>query len=214
VCIVDNEMPADDSAIELKLVRHLQKGGTTVGFMALHPGLSQSHVNSLLERITDYPRLVERVERLHSKRPRCVVGESLVAAWVRGKFTEDGDEFDVLARNGQCIEVKYSALNAQGGTRRSSWRKIYGEQGRKKYDRLILIGDWDERYSRLYGDTQSPFVIFDVPFREVRPLTIDGGKWKLVQRTSDPRTAKSRASRLFSDYLVSEAEVEARYGTS
>jgi hypothetical protein len=198
-------------AIGVEFASHLERGGTAGSFLIDHPNLNAAQVNKLLWRITEYPQLIAEIEWLRSKVSPCVVGESLVATWVRGKHTDEGSESDIVARNDIRIEVKYAILNAQGKTKRWSWMKIYGEQGRKKYDRLVLIGDRDERYSSLYSDEGSRWVIFDVPFCDVRPLTIDGGKWKLIQLTTNPETASSRASKLFSRYIVSESEIERRY---
>ena len=134
--------------------------------------------------------------------------------WARGEHAAKHADSDVIAENGTRLEVKFAQLNspyAGATTKRWSWQKILGEMGNKKYDRLILIGKKDPRYADQYGDEQCPWVIFDVPYSDLKSVTISSGRWRLIQLTTNPRTAASKGSLLYRSYKVTAGEVEARY---
>ena len=124
---------------------------------------------------------------------------------------------DVLARRGRIrLEVKYSGLLvAVRGceTRRWVWTKPFGESGKKTYDRLLLIGDADPRFSPFYKDRPAAYVLFDLPITEVAQVSVSTGRYTAIHLTTNPLTVRSvRSKRLFGDYQVTESVLYARYG--
>jgi hypothetical protein len=158
----------------------------------------------------------------HNTLVKGMQGESLIAEWVNGVLTTHNASHDLVLGEGVMkIEIKYSGLNSAirsqqkpgRETLRWAWAKPFGESGNKIYDQLILIGDKDARYSERYQDQASPYVFFDVPYRDIFPLTIqtNGGRYRSIQLTTNPRKAKSSASALFQQYQVTLKELESRY---
>jgi hypothetical protein len=144
-------------------------------------------------------------------------GEQLVARAVGGVTTPFTAAADVIARNDELLEVKFSTLNTavrgrKNATTRWTWPRPLGYKGSKMFDRLILVGQADTRYAAAYADNE-PYVFFDVPFCEAQALTILGGTHRNIQITTNPRTAKTPAAiRLFSKFMLSFAELNSRYG--
>jgi len=151
-----------------------------------------------------------------------VRGESLISSLVNGTITSASTPYDVFVEHsGIMIEVKFSRLNraVRGSTTmRWNWDKPFGESGKKVYDYLMLIGEKDRRYLMLYLDRACPYIIFDIPYDEVIPLTIkssrhkDGFSKRLITLTTNPQTARSAASPLFKKYQVTLAIIKERYG--
>jgi hypothetical protein len=145
-------------------------------------------------------------------------GEAIVAKLVRGAMVADNASHDVVARRGYRIEVKYSSLNAPvrgRDTRRWVWTKVFGESGHKRYDRLLLVGLADQRFSSSYKDRRAAFVLFDVPIARVRELAVpvQGGRYAAIFLTTNPLATRSaRSSRLFDEYQVTGSELRTRYG--
>ncbi len=158
-----------------------------------------------------------RFLRTHPKIARGLRGEELVARLVDGLPSTRGAPHDLVTeRAGVRLEIKCSSLLAIRGkvTKRWVWTKMHGEAGNKKFDRLILVGDVDPRFSHLYRDPQCPYIFFDVPFREVPSLTygIRPGRASIIHVTTNPEVVKSpRASRLFLDFQTTVRELERRY---
>lgn len=140
-------------------------------------------------------------------------GEQLVASLVGGELTRFADRVDVvLPDRAMSIEVKYSNLNhavAHSVTKRWSWRDLFGRDRGKRYDRLILVGDADERFTEHYRDPGAPFVIFDLSHDEAEHLFPEYGA---LQVSTNPLTARSPQARaLFDQYQITKAELAARY---
>lgn len=163
-------------------------------------------------------RLLDNIHRLEAEifLPESLRAESFVARLVSGLLSVRNASIDILSGSGRKLEVKFSKLGFADlrrtiKTKRWAWSKPFGESGNKRYDRLILIGLKDERFD--YLDPLSPFVIFDVPYGEIFPLTINTnrGKYRSIHLTTNPNTAKSRASPLFKKYQITERDLEARY---
>jgi len=145
-------------------------------------------------------------------------GEQLVAKAVDGVVTTFTAGADVsIQRNDRLLEVKFANLNVavrgnKNATTRWTWPRPLGQTGSKVFDRLILVGPTDTRYRAAFPDDE-PYVFFDVPFSEAQALTIRGGTHRNIQITTNPRTARSPAAiRLFSEYMLSFAELNIRYG--
>ncbi|WP_218188474.1 hypothetical protein, partial [Desulfosarcina cetonica] len=60
---------------------------------------------------------------------------------------------------------------------------------------------------------KSPYVFFLVPKDEVFPLTIstNSGRNRTIQLTSNPRKAKSTASKLYTDFQVTVEYIEKEF---
>ncbi len=163
--------------------------------------------------------LRERVAFLqrHPTLAKGLKGESIVAKLVRGTMIAGNRPHDLLAKRGRFrLEVKYSGLlvTVRGReTRRWVWTKPFGESGKKTYDRLLLIGVADPRFSTSYKDRPAAYVLFDVPITEVAELSVSAGKYRAIHLTTNPLTARSvRSKKLFGDYQVTASVLRARYG--
>ena len=174
---------------------------------------------------TEVALLTERLALLdtHKTLAKGMRGESLVASWVNGVVTTHNASHDIeLAGTLIKLEIKYSGLGfARRGiqaagreTQRWAWSKPFGESGNKVYDRLILVGDKDPRHVGSYKDRECPYVLFDVPFDEIMPLTIqtNAGRYRSIQLTTNPKTARSADSLLFRKYQVTLGDLSERYG--
>lgn len=145
-------------------------------------------------------------------------GEQLVAKAVDGVMTTFTAGADVsIAHNDQLLEVKFSTLNVavrsqKNATTRWTWPRPLGSKESKVFDRLILVGQADTRHRAAYPDDE-PYVFFDVPFSGAQALTVLGGTHRNIQITTNPKTAKTPAAlKLFSEYMLPFAELNARYG--
>ncbi len=142
-------------------------------------------------------------------------GEDIIVKLIGGKPTSHTKSYDIVLDDGNLIEVKYSKMNtpSKGSeTRRWAWGKVFGEQGTKKYDYLILIGETDKRFNAQYVSKNSPYVLFVVPYSHVYPLTIKTKNTRAIQLTTNPEIAKSNASPLFSQYQINERELKLKFG--
>lgn len=154
----------------------------------------------------------------HPTIARGLRGETIVAKIVQGRRSEKGLPYDVFLNKFSIrLEVKFSELNVAvrgRNTKRWVWTKLFGESGRKRFDRLILVGNSDDRFSGLYKDPKAPFILFDVPFREVQSLSVpvQRGKYTAIFLTTNPRTVRSgTAWHLYRRYQVTARELERRY---
>lgn len=162
-------------------------------------------------------RLLKKIEILekHPTLAKGIAGETLVVKLLGGELTNKNANHDIyLERNGVRIEVKYSNLNLAvdySTTQRWAWSKIFGESGKKEYDRLILVGDTDPRWRERYLEPESPYVIFDIPLAEAMPLTTLTGRYRSIQLSTNPKKARSAAAPMFSRYQVALAHLAERY---
>lgn len=145
-------------------------------------------------------------------------GETLIAKLITARLSKRGASHDLESSKGEILfEVKYSSLLSTipgRPIRRWVWTKLFGELGRKQYDRLLLVGDADPRFASSYMDPTSSYVLFDLPYNAVVDITggVKQGRSGSIQLTSNPLTVKaSRAKSLFRDYQVSLAELKRRY---
>lgn len=151
--------------------------------------------------------------------PSGTLAESLVAEWLGGKPIGGSSKFDVIGPDGNLtIEVKFARLSCpkgrDAGTRRWVWSKPFGEFGNKVYDRLILIGERDARYSEVSEADDVRYSVFDLPYSEVTQFSTrsDAGRRKSIQLTTNPDAFQSEAAkRLFRTYKVTPAVLRNRY---
>jgi hypothetical protein len=190
----------------------------------MSPRVHAPEIQALRQQLTQLRAesrlLQERLAFLqeHPTIGRGLRGEVLIATLLGGSRSERGSSHDLtVGRRGLRIEVKYSGLNApvrSRPTRRWVWTKPFGESGRKRYERLILVGLADERFRPYYLDHAGPFVLFDVPFKYVRPLTVDvqSGRYSAIYLTTNPLTVRSRVRQLFDHFQVTPDDLRTRYG--
>lgn len=165
-------------------------------------------------------RLRSEVEFLRAN-PRIakgLKGESLIAKLVSARHSKRGAGHDLESTEGELLfEVKYSSLlcTISGRPiRRWAWTKIFGELGRKRYNRLLLIGDTDPRFAASYIDPTSPYVLFDLPYEAAVDIAggVKPGRSGAIHLTTNPLTVKSSSSlALFREYQVSVSELRGRY---
>lgn len=191
--------------------------------MASHKNLRQQQ--HLEERIL---KLEEENKRLHGEikflrnNPtiaKGMKGESLVAKWLKSRPARKGAGHDLeSSKNNLRFEVKYSSLLdgiVGRPLKRWVWTKLFGELGRKSYDRLLLVGDADPRFLAHYADPSSPYVLFDLPYSVVVEMAggVKPGRYGLIHLTTNPLSVRSpRSIALFRQFQVSVPELQYRYG--
>ena len=191
--------------------------------------MNNNNYNKLQERIDDLEkenqRLVIENERLlkkveffenHPTLAEGIKGETLISSLVNGKLTTRNFPHDISIRhNGLRLEVKFSNTryaHDRSPTTRWGWAKILGESGDKIYDRLILIGNADTIYKKKYLDSESPYIVFDIPFNEIMPLTTSTGRFRSIQLLINPRKVRSVAAPLYDKYQITLSTLATRYG--
>jgi hypothetical protein len=127
--------------------------------------------------------------------------EAFVHELVGGTRSRGSAEYDLTAPNGKKIEVKFSNLNTPVSgkpIRRWVWARILGHGDRKEFDNLILIAPHDDRFRHEARDPESPWIIFDVPFKHVHSLVErDGTIWMNTHPTKFRRITHERLIREF-----------------
>lgn len=145
--------------------------------------------------------------------------EAYVVGLVRGVFARDG-RCDVIARNGRLLEVKFSRAHYPKRARKTrttgtclwAWSKVLGS---RQYDHLILVGNANTPYGSAYRlEPSEQFVLFDIPYSEVRGLVTKQGKHLRIILNANPASARGVARVLFDKYRVSAGDLEKRYGRS
>lgn len=171
--------------------------------------------NSTLKRM-----LSEQQGLMASTEATAMTGEEFVVKLIGGVQTGHNDSSDILL-NGIRIEVKTSDLSSPNGgaTKRWSWAQVFGDGGKKVFDSLILIGEIDIEHRSKYREPDSPFVIFEIPFSDLRgseELTVKSGRnnnRSIVLSTNPNSVRASGSKRLFHEYQVTRDELRGRYPT-
>ncbi|WP_278378959.1 hypothetical protein [Stutzerimonas kunmingensis] len=152
----------------------------------------------------------------HSTLAKGIKGERIIVTLLGGTPSAKNAPHDIeLKERDLLLEVKYANLNLavpHSATQRWVWSKIFGEAGKKNYQRLILVGDIDLRYRESYMDSDSPYVLFDIPYEDAVPLTIKTGRYRSISLTTNPAKAKSAGAPLFGKYQITFQDLESRYG--
>ena len=182
----------------------------------------RAHNTMLQEQLADSERKLVELQRVidefsDTKEKIGLIGETIFRQITGTKETARNHNHDFVCDNGERVEVKFSELcKADPPTFRWSWAKLFGSSRNKVYERLILIGNKDPRYSTKYSDQSSNFVFFDVPYDKVMPLTVSGGYTDvMIKLNTNPDKAKSlRAGPLFSDFQVDAQTLKQRYGSN
>lgn len=170
--------------------------------------------NELKNRLSLLEKKVHFFE-VHQSLQRGIQGEKLIARLVDGLLSSPNSAYDItLNKDGMQIEVKYSSLSVPSKlaqTLRWAWYSPFGSSDSKHYDRLVLVGERDDRYASRYRDKESPYIIFDLPFDAVLNLTVKNGRTRSIYLTTNPRTARSNAAMLFAEYQVTSSDFTDRY---
>ena len=172
---------------------------------------------SQLRRENDALRREISFLRAHPKLARGLRGEKLILDIVSGASSPRGSDYDILSKDGRVrLEIKYSSLLPMRGkeTRRWAWTKIFGESGTKRFHRLILVGETDDRFRTQYKDPFAPYVLFDVPPWAAARLANGRkpGRRSVIHLTTNPAVIRSiRASELFFKHQVTVRDLERRY---
>lgn len=163
-----------------------------------------------MRRSQDSGQLLEENARLNSLVKEL---EAKIAFFFRNSTLS---KIQSVKAKGLKIEVKYASTyipNKVSDTKRWNWHFPTGKGNSREYDRLILIAEVDQRYAGEYRDKGSKYVIFDIPYGEIFLLTCKRGNLLKgsICLTTNPNTAKSRSSLLFTEYQITEKELRARY---
>jgi hypothetical protein len=205
----------------------MRKGIDNLVAGPITPYKENMNIQDLLE---ENNRLKSRIDELecklaffenHPSIAQGIKGETLVSRMLNAAISSHNASYDLNVKHKNLLlEIKFSRLNNAVRKRttcetfRWAWSKPFGESGEKVYDRLILIGEKDERYIDKYKDPSCPYILFDIPYEEIMPLTIqtNAGRYRSIQLTTNPKTARSSASPLFDTYQVKIQDLELRYG--
>jgi hypothetical protein len=149
---------------------------------------------------------------IHPTIARGMRGEKIVAKITKYEKIEGNKSAD-LTNSILNLEVKYSkctTANKGRPTKVWTWGKIFGTSGKKEYDRLFLVGYADPKYSKLYPDKDSPYVLFDLSYEDATEWAINGGTAsKLIKITTNPNAAKSKE--FIKKFCKTSKEIEANY---
>lgn len=147
-------------------------------------------------------------------------GESLIAKLITAQPSRKGAGHDLESTRGTILfEVKYSSLlDTISGRpiKRRVWTKLFGELGKKRYDRLLLVGDIDPRFASSYADPASPYVLFDLPYEAAVDISggVKAGRSSCIHLSTNPLTVRSaRALAMFHDFQVSVSDLQHRYAS-
>ena len=200
--------------------RSLSHAATSSDKMQREACALQSRIEILERELTVYKteneRLLARVtffER-HPCLAAGIKGETIIAELLSRARTTGNASYDI--EGSVHLEVKYSRLTTNSNrypVKRWTWGTVFGMGGNKVYDQLILLGDKDPAFNHSYKDPSCPYVLFDVPYANVCDLITDGGTARdLIRLSSNPSRVSSRSRMLFSEFQVTQAVLESRYG--
>ncbi len=138
--------------------------------------------------------------------------EEFVQQLIGGTLRKGSASSDLILPNGTHFEIKYSRLNVarpDAKTRRWNWAHILGSSGNKQFHKLLLLAPHDPQYRHSFDDPDSPFVIFDVPFKEVPNLVEASGT---IWINTNPTKFKRHSHReLIVKYQITRKKFVERY---
>ncbi|HEX8463838.1 MAG TPA: hypothetical protein VF627_04400 [Abditibacterium sp.] len=156
--------------------------------------------------------------KVHPKIAAGIKGEILIVKAVTGERTIRNASHDLNASRQEIkIEVKFSNANPVSSTNPSlrwSWNKVTGQQGKKQYDRLILVGEKLPNFIHQYKDPSCPYILYDIPFEGVFDLTTGGEKQKsrMIRFPIDLDSIYADGGKKCQKFETTIAELEAQYG--
>jgi hypothetical protein len=165
--------------------------------------ISREEYDSLLAKIS---RLETQLRFLgqHKTLALGMAGEQLIARLSGGITTAHTSRHDIEMLAGQKIEVKTSKISVPmvkkpNSGKRWQWHKIYGQDGQKIYDWLVLVGQADPRYKEFYLDRHSEYVMFLIPYDQLKNYITSGN---MIVLSSNPITASGRSAGMFSEHQI------------
>lgn len=173
--------------------------------------LLQKENDSLRERISALELKLSFFEK-HSTYAEGVRGEKYLARSLMAALTSHKSSFDLLTQGGEKIEVKSSRLGSVKSytTKRWIWNNIFGTNGMKDFDFIILMGEADQRYKNIY-ETDSPYVFFLLSREDAFRFSGGAGKGKYIQLTSNPLSKNARPNPIWNN-MTSLDKLEQRFG--
>ncbi|TPQ27732.1 hypothetical protein C2U69_33845 [Cupriavidus pinatubonensis] len=156
-------------------------------------------------------QLDEARRQLHNLKAADDRGADYIARLTSGCRTTYGAEIDVLTASGHTLEVKYSSALLvdrlrKTGARRWAWSRLRGNQGYKRYDYLILLGEKDARYAYPQGD----YVIFCISFADVTSRLSKKVRWLQCGTSLRGRWAREMTER----WMVTPEEITGKFRRS
>jgi len=147
---------------------------------------------------------------LHPTIAQGLKGERFICDLTEGTLTKPQASHDITLENQITLEVKFSSLVKQGSgeSYRWHWGKPLGQNMKKDYDFLLLVGDKDYRYDQ-YLDN-APFVFFLLPLNKVKYIsasdrTYRGGQLNLNTHFA---TVRSPRGKELIQYMVSSSKIK------
>jgi hypothetical protein len=149
-------------------------------------------------------------DRLRALQPfrRGLEGERYVAELVGSKVTITNARPDVITKSGKHLEVKLARLRTRVPGKKTkgwTWRHLLGEDGKKTYHRLILLGSVDEGFRK---PTDGPYIIFDIPYADVVELLPNPN---CLAMSTDPIRGFSKVSAILWRYRTTETDIREHY---
>lgn len=150
-------------------------------------------------------------DRLRTLQPfrRGLEGARFIADLVGGTLTATNARPDIITKSGKHLEVKLAKLRTRVPGKKTkgwAWRYLLGEDGKKTYHRLILLGPVDERFRK---PTDGKYVIFDIPYADVVELLPNPN---YLAMSTDPIRGFSKISAiLYRRYLTTESGIRKNY---
>jgi len=139
---------------------------------------------------------------------RGLEGARYIADLVGGTLTATNARPDVITKSGTHLEVKLASLRTRVPGKKTkgwAWRYLLGEDGKKTYHRLILLGPVDERFRK---PTDGKYVIFDIPYADVVELLPNPN---YLAMSTDPVRGFSKVSAILWQYLTTETGMRKKY---
>ena len=139
-------------------------------------------------------------------------GEELGVRLLLAERVFGNSVFDLVADDGRRLEVKFARLTQEPNkptVERWKWVHLLGTSGKKQYDRLLLVGESNQKFSDSYREPTSEYVIFDLSRKDVRKLRLP--REGSLTINSDPARSSPRHDRLFTQFEVTISELRERY---
>lgn len=138
-------------------------------------------------------------------------GERLICILTEGTLTKLQESYDITLKNRIKLEIKFSKLVKQGRTEscktlRWHWGKPLGQDMRKNYDFLILVGEKDYRYDQYLDDT--PYVFFLLPINKVKNISVSDRTYgSQLNLTTNFATVRSPQCKEIIRHMVSSIQI-------
>jgi hypothetical protein len=162
---------------------------------------------------------LQRTNQRLDFRTQAKKAEDYVAEKVNGQLCGSiHSSYDVLSGNGHKLEVKLSILiqpNKAGSPSSTVWKwnRLFGDDRRKIYDRLILVGLATQRsknQDQHNGLEPRSYEFFDFSFEEVQDLARDI-RHQILSINTNRSKANAIRGRIVWEHHIEEEELVRRY---